>query len=105
HGATAIMIMTQHGLPGTLRHAPFDISYIADSVLLFHSFEFAGELRKAISVYKRRGGGHEKSLREIRLGADGVTLGEPLRRFQGITTGTPRFFGGNLPDAEDNQRE
>lgn len=105
HDVTPIMVMPQHGLPGTLRHAPFDLTYIADSVLLFHVFEFAGELRKAISVYKRRGGGHEGTLRELQFGSDGVTVGERLRHFQGITTGTPRFFGGNLPDAEDHQGE
>jgi circadian clock protein KaiC len=99
-GVTALMVLTQHGLPGTVRTSPFDISYIADSVLLFHIFEFGGELRKAVSVYKRRGGGHEPSLRELRIGPDGVSIGEPLSEFRGITTGLPQFSGERLLDVE-----
>lgn len=102
-GVMAILIMTQHGLPGSPRAVPFDVSYISDSVLLFHSFEFAGELRKAISVYKRRAGDHERTLRELRFGEGGVEIGEPLRAFRGITTGTPDFLGESLSHVEDHQ--
>jgi circadian clock protein KaiC len=87
-GVTVLLVMAQHGLPGTLRHAPFDLSYIADSVLLFHLFESAGELRKAISVYKRRSGSHEPTLRPLQLGPQGISIGDPLRQFSGILTGT-----------------
>jgi circadian clock protein KaiC len=97
-GVTVLMVMAQHGLAGTLRHSPFDLSYIADTVLLFHSFEYKGELRKAISVYKRRGGAHERALREIRFGSHGILVGETLSQFHGISTGTPRFIGDNLPN-------
>lgn len=101
---TALLIMGQHGLPGMLRHTPFDLSYIADSVLRLHSFEYSGELRKAISVYKRRGGAHERTLRELQFGPEGIRIGKPLRQFHGITTGTPRFTGEALPDVDDDQR-
>ena len=104
-GVIGVLIMTQHGLPGSPRSVPFDVSYISDSVLLFHTFEFAGELRKAISVYKRRAGSHERSLREFRFGEQGVVIGEPLREFQGITTGTPDFLGESLPHVEDHPRD
>lgn len=95
-GVTVIMVMNQHGLPGDNRHTPLDISYIADTVLLFHSFEFAGELRKALSVYKRREGPHEATLRELGFGPDGIRIGEALRNFRGITTGTPDYTGERL---------
>jgi circadian clock protein KaiC len=99
-GVTALLVLTQHGLPGTALSSAFDMSYIADSVLLFHIFEFGGELRKAVSVYKRRGGGHERSLRELRIGPDRVGIGKPLTEFRGITTGLPDFFGKRLLDVE-----
>jgi len=98
HGVTVLMVMAQHGLPGTPRQSPFDLSYIADAVLLLHAFEHAGEIRKAISVYKRRGGDHERTLRELQFGREGIRIGEPLRQFHGIMTGTPTFTGGALPD-------
>jgi circadian clock protein KaiC len=100
---TVLMVMTQHGLPGTPRHTPFDLSYIADSVLLFHSFEYGGELRKAISVYKRRAGAHEGALRELQFGPTGIRIGEPLRQFQGVLTGTPVFLGEVLPHVRNDK--
>ncbi len=104
-GVTVLMVMTQHGLPGTAHHVPFDLSYISDSLLMFHAFEFGGELRRAISVYKRRSGAHESSLRELRLGPRGIHIGEPLRQFEGITSGLPRFGEERLVDVEDRLRE
>ena len=103
-GVTVLMVMTQHGLSGGPRYAPFDLSYISDSVLLFHTFEHAGELRKAISVYKRRGGAHESTLRELRLGPRGIHVGDPLRQFQGVFTGSPHFVGEQLSNGQDHQR-
>ncbi|QBQ54979.1 ATPase domain-containing protein [Nitrosococcus wardiae] len=93
---TVLLVMAQHGLPGTPRHVSFDLSYIADSVLLFHAFEYAGEIRKVISAYKRRGGAHEAALRELRFGPKGIGIGAPLRQFEGILTGTPHFTGEEL---------
>lgn len=103
-GVTVLLVMTEHGLPGSPRHAPFDLSYIADSVLLFDTFEHAGGLRKAISVYKRRSGAHEATLRELQFGPDGIRIGAPLAQFQGILTGSPLFTGEGLPDVSDQKR-
>lgn len=107
-GVTVLMVMTLHGLPGTQHQAPFDLSYIADSVLLFNLFEYAGELRKAISVYKRRYGSHETTIRELQFCSDGIRIGQPLQEFHGILTGMPSFTGKVLPnvlgsDQSDNR--
>ncbi|MDY7109927.1 MAG: ATPase domain-containing protein [Planctomycetota bacterium] len=100
-GVTTILIMAQHGLDGMNRRAPVDLSYVSDSVLLFHLFEHAGELRKAVSVYKRRGGGHENKIRELQFGPEGIHIGRPLREFEGILTGTPHYTGSSLSDVDD----
>jgi circadian clock protein KaiC len=55
-----------------------------------------GEVRNAISVVKKRSGKHERTIREMRLGKGGVSLGKPLVEFQGVLTGTPAYRG---PDA------
>jgi len=52
-------------------------------------FEARGEIRQAISVMKKRGGPHERTIREFRLAADGVRVGDPLREFRGVLTGVP----------------
>ena len=55
--------------------SPIDVSYLADTVLLLRHFEAGGTLRKAISVLKKRTGTHESAIRELRLGAEGITVG------------------------------
>jgi circadian clock protein KaiC len=51
-----------------------------------------------MSVIKKRAGPHEDTIREFRIGRDGISLGEPLHEFQGILRGTPTYVGGALAD-------
>lgn len=102
-GVTAVFTATQHGLVSGNASQPFDVSYVADTILLFRHFEHAGRLHKALSVYKSRGGPHETSIRQLRIGPDGLSLGEPLRKFQNILAGMPEFIGDRLHAAEDQE--
>jgi circadian clock protein KaiC len=88
-----MLTLTQHGMLGADPRTEIDMSYLADCVLLLRRFEAEGMIRQAISVVKKRHGIHEKSIREIQLGANGVLVGEPLTSFQGILTGYPVFTG------------
>jgi circadian clock protein KaiC len=63
-------------------------------VLLLRYFEAAGEVRQAISVMKRRSGPHERSIRELQLRSGKLIIGDPLRNFMGVLTGTPEYTGG-----------
>ena len=72
---------------------PLDISYLSDTVLMLRYFEADGTVRRALSVVKKRSGGHEHTIREFRLSSDGITLGPPLKEFSGIFSGTPRYIG------------
>jgi circadian clock protein KaiC len=76
---------------------PIDVSFLADTVVMLRYFEAAGEVRQAISVVKKRLSSHERTIREMRLGAGGVIVGEPLRQFQGVLTGVPRYRGTESP--------
>ncbi|MGZ3451408.1 MAG: ATPase domain-containing protein [Polyangiales bacterium] len=89
-GVLTIMVLAQHGMVGLHMNAPVDVSYLADSVLLFRYYEHAGQVRKALSVVKRRRGNHERSIRELRFdGKAGVLVGDPLSQFRGVLTGVP----------------
>ena len=48
-------------------NTPVDASYLADAVILLRYFEAKGEVRQAISVMKKRGSKHERTIREFRL--------------------------------------
>ena len=95
-GVTTILVMAQTGMVGNMS-APVDASYLADSVLLLRYFEAFGEVRQAISVLKRRGGRHERTIREFRFGAEGIRIGEPLVDFHGVLTGVPTYTGTDTP--------
>jgi circadian clock protein KaiC len=98
-----ILVLAQHGLVGTMQ-SPVDLTYLSDTVLLLRFFESAGELRRAISVLKKRTGSHEPSIREYRIDKQGLRVGEPLRQFSGILTGVPRYAGANEKLLEDREQ-
>ena len=74
-------------------HTPVDASYLADAVILLRYFEARGEVRQAISVMKKRGGSHERTIRELRLSRGRIRVGDALRNFRGILTGVPVYEG------------
>jgi circadian clock protein KaiC len=88
-GVTTLMVIAQHGMVGAQMQSPIDTSYLADSVVLLRYFEYAGKVKKAISVVKKRSGAHEESIREIRFDGQGIHLSEPLSKFRGILSGLP----------------
>jgi circadian clock protein KaiC len=84
-----VLISAHQGLIGAHMQAPVDASYLADAVVLLRYFESRGEVRQAISVMKKRGGNHERTIREFSLAKGGIHVGAPLREFRGILTGVP----------------
>lgn len=75
-GVTTIITLSQHGLIGEDVESPVETSYIADTNVLLRYFEFQGNVRKAISVLKKRTGGHETSIRELALSNSGIRVGD-----------------------------
>jgi circadian clock protein KaiC len=88
-GVATLLVGAQHGMIGTQMQTPVDASYLADAVVMLRYFESRGEVRQAISVMKKRGGAHERTIRDFRMTATGLHVGEPLRNFRGILTGVP----------------
>jgi circadian clock protein KaiC len=95
-GVATIIVGAQSGLIGPNMQTPADASYLADAVVLLRYFEARGEVHQAISVVKKRGSAHERSIREFRLSSEGIHVGEPLHQFRGVLTGVPVYEGGSL---------
>jgi len=91
-GATTFLTVAQHGLVGDMR-SPVDVTYLADTVVLLRYFEAAGRVRRAISIVKKRTGAHEDTIREFRIDSHGISLGDPLTKFQGVLRGVPSVIG------------
>ncbi|HEY2293291.1 MAG TPA: ATPase domain-containing protein [Thermoanaerobaculia bacterium] len=96
-GVLTLLIMAQSGLLGETLESPVDLSYLADTVVLLRYFEAFGEVRKAISLVKRRTGPHESTVRELRITSEGPRVGRELREFQGVLTGHLQYLGGAEP--------
>jgi circadian clock protein KaiC len=101
-GVVTLMVLAQMGMIGNAMHSPVDVSYLADNILLLRYFEARGEVRQAISMIKKRSGPHEHSIRQLRLGPDRIYVGEPLKDFQGVLTGTPFWTGKTNGDGNSN---
>jgi len=89
NGVTTMMVIAQSGMLGANMTSPIDASYLADCVVLLRYFEHNGAVKKAISVMKKRTGGHEDSIRQIWFDAHGIHLSEPLLGLRGVLTGVP----------------
>jgi circadian clock protein KaiC len=101
-GILTIIVVAQHGMmasgapPGEI-----DISYLADTVLLFRYYEADAGVHQALSVFKKRTGPHERSIRQLKIDETGFAVGAPLSQFRGIMTGVPQYEsripGSSLP--------
>jgi circadian clock protein KaiC len=94
-----LMIVAQAGMIGSSMQTPVDVSYLADNILVLRYFEAHGAVRQAISMIKKRSGGHERTIRELILGPDRIRLGEPLKDFQGVLSGIPVLIGQGIGNA------
>jgi circadian clock protein KaiC len=94
-GVATVLVGVQHGLIGSSMVSPVETSYLADAVILLRYFEAGGEVRQALSVIKKRGGSHERTIRELRLDQGGIRIGQPLREFQGVLIGVPVYAGSS----------
>jgi circadian clock protein KaiC len=71
--------------------------------VILRYFEYAGKIKKAISVLKKRTGAHEESIRELYFDANGIHLSEPLLSLRGILTGAPVEIAPDVPARKGTQ--
>jgi len=90
-GVITMLIATQHGVVGNSETTPFELTYLADLVIMIRYFEAASTVRQAISVLKNRRAAHERTIRDFEISKEGIRIGQPLRNFRGILSGIPVF--------------
>jgi circadian clock protein KaiC len=72
-GANAFLVLGQAPARDGYQ-SPVDISYLADTVIQTGYFEADGEVRTALSIYKRRTGPHDRTVREMRFTKGGLAI-------------------------------
>jgi circadian clock protein KaiC len=94
-GVTTFLVVAQNGMLGANMNSPVDASYLADSVVMLRYFEHLGTVKKAVSVMKKRTGGHEETIRQLWFDSQGIHLTEPLLQLRGVLTGVPTDVNGS----------
>lgn len=102
-GVATFLTVAQQGMLGQNMSSPIDVSYIADTMFMMRFFEAHGEVRKAISVLKKRTGLHETTIREIGIRNRKLWVGDPLSDFRGVLTGVPEYQGAALRARAETQ--
>ena len=101
HQVMTLLVGVQQGMLGGQMSSAMDASYIADNVLMLRYFEDDGVIRQAVSVFKKRGSAHERTIRAFSMSRDGIQVGEVLRGYRGLLTGVPVSLGtGPAPDTK-----
>jgi len=95
HNVATILVGVQQGMLGGSMSSAMDASYLADNVLMLRYYEFDGEVRQAVSVFKKRGSAHERTIRAFSISAHGICVGDVLRGYRGILTGVPSPLADN----------
>jgi circadian clock protein KaiC len=91
-GVVTMVVIAPSGMMGQMA-SPLDVTYLADTVLMFRFFEADGAVHRAISVVKKRTGRHESTIRELFIDPAGIQVGPPLEQFRGVLTGVPVLTG------------
>jgi circadian clock protein KaiC len=91
-GVLTILVGVQQGILGPNLTSTANVSYLADNVIMLRYFEARGEVQQAISVFKKRGGQHERTIRQFSMSSKGIAVGPVLREFHGILTGIPTML-------------
>ncbi len=75
-----ILTMTQHGLLGGDTRSVVDASFLANSAILLSHERDGADLRRTVTVLKKRHGDHEKAVRELLIGDRQVDVRSPETR-------------------------
>ena len=106
-GVLSLLVVTQSTAVSAKSTPMLNMSYMADTVILLRLFEAGAEVRKAISVRKKRHGDHDKQIRELLLTREGVRVGVPLDAFEEVLSAHPIYTGypDQLMDREPRQSQ
>jgi circadian clock protein KaiC len=88
-GVVSLLVGVQQGVFHSSDSSAADASYLADNIIMLRYFEAGGEVRQAISVFKKRGSTHERTIRSFEVGMGGLQVGAVLKGFHGVLSGLP----------------
>ncbi len=88
-GSTVLMTSEQEDRYTELRFSPYGNAFLTDAIILQRYIEIAGQFKRVISVVKMRGSDHSKDIRLFEISDQGILIGHPLNKYEGILSGQP----------------
>jgi circadian clock protein KaiC len=73
-----------------LRFSPHGTAFLTDGILLQRYIELDGQIQRMMGIVKLRGSQHSKELRLYEVTNEGLVIGNGLKGYEGLMTGTPR---------------
>jgi circadian clock protein KaiC len=77
-GITTLLTSSGRLMPQLAPSIASEIASVADVTISIGYFESGGQIRRAIAVVQARGTGHDYSVRQMTIDADGMQIGEPV---------------------------
>ena len=103
-GVTVLMTAELEDSYTDLRFSPHGTAFLTDVIIMERYIELRGCLQRVMSVVKVRGSAHSKEIRTYEITRAGVTVGDPLARYDGLLTGHPHETSRPGPAAAEMPR-
>ncbi|MDO9075204.1 MAG: ATPase domain-containing protein [Rubrivivax sp.] len=88
-GVTVLMTSELEDRYTDLRFSPYGTAFLTDAIIVQRYIELDSRLRRVMAVVKVRASAHDDTLREYRIDADGIAIGQPLPGHEGLLGGRP----------------
>ena len=88
-GVTVLMTVEVSESLNELRLSPDVISFLTDDIVLQRYVEIEGQLKRMMTVVKMRRSQHSHDIRSYEITSSGLVVGETLKGYLGLITGTP----------------
>jgi circadian clock protein KaiC len=87
-----------------LRFSPHGTAFLTDAIIMQRYIELNGQLRRIMAVVKMRGSAHSNDLRTFEITDQGIVMGETLRGYEGVLTGSPALIPSAPSETIDQKR-
>lgn len=91
-GVTVVMTTEVVEEFGVLTFSTYEISFLADNIILQRFIELESELRRLVTVVKMRSSSHGNELRQYEITDKGMVVGAPFRQYAGLLSGAPTLI-------------
>jgi circadian clock protein KaiC len=88
-GITMIMTAELEDSYTDLRFSPHGTAFLTDAIVMQRYVELHGRLQRIMAVVKVRASAHSSEVRAFDITDEGIVMGERLREYEGLLTGSP----------------